>query len=200
MDEQNQPAGVENTNDTSPDASTLLTSDQEGGQTDDNNTDQKEEVEQKELAPEKYEFKDIEGAPIDAKVLDVFSLSAKELNLTQEKAQSILDKVAPVMAQRQQEQIKAVQEQWTNESKTDSEFGGDKLNESLAVAKPAFDKFAPDGFKKLMTETGLGNHPEVIRTFYRIGKAMSEDSFVGGKAVSSELSPTEILYPDMKGK
>ena len=40
-------------------------------------------------------------------------------------------------------------------------------------------KFGTDALKSLLTESGLGNHPEVIRFMYRAGKAISEDSYVG---------------------
>ena len=39
--------------------------------------------------------------------------------------------------------------------------------------------FGTEPFKQLLSESGLGNHPEVIRFMYRAGKAISEDSYVG---------------------
>jgi hypothetical protein len=65
-------------------------------------------------------------------------------------------------------------------SKTDQEFGGEKLSENLSVAKKALDAFGTPELRKLLDDSGLGNHPEVIRMMYRAGKAISEDRFVGG--------------------
>ena len=136
-------------------------------------------------APEKYEFTPAEGTQFDEQVIGAFSEIAKELNLTQEAAQKVLDKMAPAIQARQSEQIAAVQSAWANQAKSDKEFGGDKLNENLAVAKKALETFGSPELSALLNESGMGNHPEIIRAFYRAGKAISEDRFVGGGAPHS---------------
>jgi len=149
-------------------------------------------------APESYDFATPEGVMLDDQVVGAFSDVAKELNLSQESAQKILDKVAPLMAQRQTEAVETARNEWAEASKIDKEFGGDRLNENLAVAKKAMDQFATPELRTLLNESGLGNHPEVIRFFYRAGKAISEDSFVvGGNAQSNEQSVAQRLYPNM---
>ena len=147
-------------------------------------------------APEKYEFKAPEGQAFDGTVLGAYSEIAKELNLSQEAAQKVLDKVAPVIQARQAEQIEAVRTAWGESAKTDKEFGGDKLTENLAVAKKALDTFGSPELKKLLNESGLGNNPEVIRAFYRAGKAISEDKFVVGKAAPADANDARSLYPN----
>ncbi|MCH2219623.1 MAG: protease [Aquabacterium sp.] len=151
-------------------------------------------------APETYDFKLPDGVQMDDKGLEAFGQWAKGHNLTQDKAQTLLESLAPAIAQRQAEQVAAVRQQWADESKADKEFGGDKLDESLAVAKKAHDAFASDGFKELLKQSGLGNHPEVIRTFLRIGKAISEDTLVlgaGQRKPSAEPSVAQRMYPGM---
>ena len=147
-------------------------------------------------APEQYEFKAPEGMSFDDAVIGAFSEVAKELNLPQEAAQKVLDKMAPVMASRQAEQLQVAREEWANQSRADKEFGGEKLEETLAIVRKARDKFATPELRNLLDETGLGNHPDVIRLFYRAGKAISEDKFVGGgnSTSSSGKSAAEILY------
>ena len=144
-------------------------------------------------APEKYEFKAAEGATLDGAVIGAFSEVAKDLNLTQDAAQKVLDKMAPVLAARQVEQIEAVQTGWAESAKVDKEFGGDKLQENLGTAKQALEKFGSPELRTLLNDSGMGNHPEVIRAFYRIGKAMSEDSIVTGRTPSMK-SAADVLY------
>jgi hypothetical protein len=48
------------------------------------------------------------------------------------------------------------------------------------VAKKALDAFGTTELRSLLNESGLGNHPEVIRFMFRAGKAISEDSMVTG--------------------
>ena len=148
----------------------------DAGKTDGDQGDDKGKTEG---APEKYEFKAQDGQEFDAGVLDAFTEVAKELNLSQEAAQKVLDKVAPVIQARQTEQVEAIRNEWTEQSKADKEFGGEKLSENLSIAKKALDNFGSPELRALLNESGLGNHPEVIRFMFKAGKAISEDTFVG---------------------
>lgn len=132
-------------------------------------------------APDKYEFTKPETlTAFDDVVIGKFSEVAKELNLTQEAAQKVLDTVAPAIQQRQAETVKAMQESWLESTKADKEIGGEKMGENLGIAKKALDAFGSQELRALLNESGLGNHPEVIRMFYKAGQAISEDKFVGG--------------------
>lgn len=131
-------------------------------------------------SPEKYEFKAPEGREFDSEVITNFTEVAKELNLTNEAAQKILDKMGPTLASRQESQVKALRQEWVASAKADSEFGGEKLASNLATAKKALDTFGSTELRTLLNTSGLGDHPELIRFMYRAGKAISEDSFVGG--------------------
>lgn len=131
-------------------------------------------------APEKYEFKAPEGKEYDPAFLDAYSEVAKELNLTQGNAQKMIDTLSLAVSKSQTERIETIRNDWAESSKADKEFGGDKLNENLAMAKVAIDQFGTPELKQLMNETGIGNHPELIRFFFRAGKALSSDTFVGG--------------------
>ena len=133
-------------------------------------------------APDKYEFNaQVADAPdeLDPEVVTAFGDVAKELDLSQDAAQKVLDKVAPVLQRRQAEAVEEAKTEWANEAKADQEFGGETLDANLTVAKSALDTFGTDALKSLLSESGLGNHPEIIRFMYRAGKAISEDSYVG---------------------
>ena len=151
-------------------------------------------------APEKYEFKVPEGVTLDANAQTAFSEVAKELNLTQEAAQKVLDKMGPVIAGRHAEALTQAKAQWVESSKTDKEFGGEKLAENLAVAKKALDTFGTPELRTLLNESGLGNHPELIRAFFRAGKAISEDKFVPatGDGPKGAKDPAKALYPNQQ--
>ena len=154
-------------------------------------------------APEVYEFKAAEGQTLDPEFVKGYSEVARELDMTQEAAQTMLDKVGPILAQRQAALLAQVRAEWANASKIDAEFGGAKFNENLAIAKQSIDKFATPEFKKMLDETGLGNHPEWIRYCYRVGKAFSPDNFEGGHKEGG-ASPKDFnsmaskLYPGQK--
>lgn len=131
-------------------------------------------------APEKYEFVAPEGQEFDAEFIKSYEATARELDLPQDKAQKIIDKISPVLQERQIAQLNAIREEWAESSRTDKEFGGEKIEENMAIAKKALDQFGTPELKDLMNKSGLGNHPEMIRFFYRAGKTISPDTFVGG--------------------
>lgn len=71
-------------------------------------------------------------------------------------------------------------EDWEAASRADPEFGGDKLDESLATANRVFAAYDPQGeIRTMLTETGYGNHPALIRFFVAIGRDLSPDRMVG---------------------
>ena len=133
-------------------------------------------------APEQYEFNTkVADAPeeLDPDVVTAFGDVAKDLDLPQDAAQKVLDKMAPVIQAKQAKVLEQVRSDWANDSQSDSEFGGEALTANLDIAKTALDTFGTDSLKSLLQETGFGNHPEIIRFMYRAGKAISEDEYVG---------------------
>lgn len=147
-------------------------------------------------APEKYEaFTAPEGTALDATVMTEFETAARELNLPQDAAQKLIDKMAPVMAKQQTAQLEQMRTDWAAASTSDKEFGGDKLPENLGFARKALDTFATPELKTILNDTGLGNHPELVRFMVRAGKAISEDRIVtGGAPASANRSAAEVLY------
>lgn len=136
-------------------------------------------------APEEYEdFAVAEGVALDAEAITEFKGLAKELGLSQADAQKVVD-LGPKMLEKWQakhaEAITTTVAKWAEDARADKEIGGDKLNENLAVAKKALDAFGTPELKTLLNESGLGNHPELIRLLHKAGKAISEDGYVGGK-------------------
>jgi len=140
-------------------------------------------------SPEKYEFKAPEGRNFDNEVMSSFSEIAKELNLSQDGAQKMLDKVGGKLAERQSQHLASVVQGWAESSQADKEFGGDNLNANLSVAKKALDTFGTPQLRTLLNDSGLGNHPELIRFFYRAGKAISEDQYVVTGGTSGNNKP-----------
>lgn len=142
-------------------------------------------------APEEYaDFTVAEGVELDAEAIEAFKPVAKELNLTQEQAQKLVD-VQTQVAQRWQEAVQQhvidTRTGWREATAADTEIGGEKFAENLAVAKAGRDAFGNDALKTLLDESGLGDHPEVIRFFYKVGKANSEHDFVNsGKPEKSK--------------
>ncbi|MFY4545026.1 peptidase, partial [Escherichia coli] len=145
---------------------------------------------------EKYEFQAAEGVELDTEALKEFEPVARELNLTNEQAQKLVDAYPKILAGVQQRQAEAWQkttEQWAADVKADKVIGGDKLISNLSAAQRALDQFGTPELKEYLNTTGMGNHPDLVKTFVKIGKAMSEDGMVTGDN-EGQRSAAEVLY------
>jgi len=138
-----------------------------------------------------------DGQVVSAATMSSFTDVAKELNLSQESAQTLMNRMTPAIQAQQMAQIKEVQTQWLTQSQSDKEFGGEKLTENLSVAKKALDAFGTPELKALLNQTGLGNHPDVIRFMVRAGKAIAEDQFVPGTAGHQPMPKNFNGYADV---
>ncbi len=151
--------------------------------------------------PEKYEWTAPEGfeGELDQATLESFEPVARELGLNQEQA----NKLVALHAESLQKQSQAAMEQhsqqmeaWQNDLKNDPEFGGAKFDANVKAAQKAVEQFGSPGLKEALEESGLGNHPELVRTFAMIGKAISEDGFIPGGKSSGPRSAAEVMYPN----
>lgn len=162
--------------------------------------DKPDDKEQKqEGAPEKYEFKPAEGQELDTAALEQFEPIARELNLSNEQAQKMVDlygtKILPMLQQQQAEAWQKTTEQWAADVKADKEIGGDKLTANLSAAQRALDQFGDPELKEYLDSTGLGNHPALVKAFIKVGKAMSEDKVVTGGHESGGSDLISAFYP-----
>jgi hypothetical protein len=162
-------------------------------------------------APEAYDLKAPEGSTLDTDALAIAEPVLRDLGLTNEQAQKLTDayaqivpKVAERMQSEQATQITAQRKAWADEAKADPEIGGANWKASITASAKALDRLgAPAGspFRELLNVTGLGNHPEMIRMFSKVGAAIGEDSdFVRGEAAPTEKNAARILYPNDKPK
>ena len=74
-------------------------------------------------------------------------------------------------------------------------FDGKDLKGVQATAARVLDKYAPEGFREFLNETGLGVHPQMISFAYQVAKATAEDRDVETTAATKkELSREEKYY------
>lgn len=178
--------------------STNANADASGANSDTTQTDDKDA--KPDAVPEKYDLKTPDGVALDEAALAEFEPIAKELKLTNEQAQ----KLADIHTKRMQETERANAEQWkqttanwVNDIKADKEIGGQNLDTSVRHAQAALAKFGTPELKAQMDATGMGNHPELVRVFARIGKAMAEDNFIQSGKDGVVGDPAKRMFPTM---
>jgi len=158
-----------------------------------------------------------EGMEVDQKAVDALTPLAKKIGLSNEGfsalAQVYATEVLPNVTQQVvtgiENDVLAQRKAWENEArdfiagkgelKTQSgekiDFGGLSLKETQKLAAKALDKFAPDGFRKWLDETGLGVNPHMIAFAYNVGRDVAEDRDVeetetkGGKKSGGDGRP-----------
>lgn len=140
-----------------------------------------------------------EGVTMDEGLLAEAIPIFKDLGLTKEQAQKLVDFQAKHVQADSQKQIETFNQQleaWRTQSKNDSEFGGDKFDESVALAQSAVNKFGTPELKQLLNDYGMGNHPEFIRFMFRVGKLTAEDGPQKGSPVAPKVDRVSLLYPN----
>lgn len=135
------------------------------------------------VIPEKYDVKLPEGAVLEPEIVEATLELAKKVKLTNEQAQALVelrnqDRIA--FMETQQKAFDQLVDSWAQQARADPEIVGerkDQFDATVAVSRLALDRFASPTLRKMLHDTGYGNHPEVIKLFARIGKAMKEDAF-----------------------
>ena len=122
---------------------------------------------------------------------------AKEQGLSKEQAQSLLERESQSVSsfwERQKAAFETRKEGWRKAAETDQEIGGQEFGKNVELAHRAVKRFGSDAFLKELEQTGYGNHPELVRVFARIGKAMSNDELVHAKAPAGQRPVEDIFY------
>ncbi|WP_374312445.1 hypothetical protein [Dongia sp.] len=148
-------------------------------------------------APEAYaDFKAPEGVELDKDILSEFVPFAKELNLTQENAQKLVDFGAKIIT-KQFEAIEAQHVKWAEDARADPEIGGDKLPANLALGKRVIDFAGGAELRKELNDSGFGNNPALIKAFAKLGKLISDDMLERGQPSAGQVDPLAKMYPSM---
>ena len=158
-----------------------------------------EQGQQQELA-EYSDFSMPEGMELDTELLNEFKPLAKELGLDLTKAQQLVDLGSKLATKMQQQSIDGWKKQtseWADQAKADKEIGGKDFDANLGVALAAVDKFGTPELKAILDESGFGNHPEVVKFMYRVGKAISSDTGLVNGTKPAGKNTLQLMYPTM---
>ncbi len=158
------------------------------------------------VVPEKYELS-LEGMTLDAGLVEAADPVLRELGLSNDQANSLL----PIAQQIQQRTTDALVQQladagaaqkreWFDAFAADPEIGGANRQQSEHLAARGLDAlgFTKDHpFRTALTESGFGNHPDMIRAFRAIGQMVGEDGTFARAGAGSDNRPVwERLYPN----
>jgi len=162
--------------------------------------DKEEEKDDVEKGPDSYDLKLPEGFDAPEGLMASFKEMAKELKLSNEDAQKMVDlavKQAQEIDSRNQQVWAAQREAWREELTEDPKYGGKNLEATLRDAARVFRLYGNEAVVEALNAFGLGDHPEFVKMFARIGRAFREDRLVEGeKGAAEPKSPESIFYPN----
>jgi hypothetical protein len=149
-------------------------------------------------APEAFDASKLtlpDGSPLEDAVREAIAHEAKTLTLTTDQAQQLLN--------HRDAQVKSLASELMTQLKADPELGGSRLEASIELARRGRDVVFPPGskaaavFQQFWDGSGLGNHPEFVREFARLGRAVKSDTTPSGKTIApkAELSIADRLFP-----
>ena len=176
--------------------------DREGGEAKEGEGDDGPVTKEALTIPEGQEWDDEMGASL-LEVINDAALSSKDktqkiidmIPAYQEKLLASVSAASAAENQKLDDDLKATEAAWAKTSATDAEFGGDMWKANLGVIAKGRDQLATAEAVEIIEAFGLGNHPELLRMFYRAGKLLSEDPTRGsGTAASGPKGRADAMF------
>lgn len=159
------------------------------------------------VVPEKYELA-LEGVTLDPELVTAADPVLRELNLSNEAAnkllplaQQMMERTQSAIATQLQDAAAVQRKEWLDAYHADPEIGGANREATEKAAARGLDAMGytkDHPFRTLLNESGLGNHPDMIRFFRRFGELIGEDAtFARTNTAPVQRKPAwERLYPD----
>jgi hypothetical protein len=96
---------------------------------------------------------------------------AAELGLDDAKAGKVLELHTRVEAE-QDKAFDGMVSNWRNATRTDQEIGGQAYSRSISDARALVNEFGTKELVAALSDSGMGNHPEMVRVLARAGRAL----------------------------
>lgn len=172
-------------------------------------------------APDKYEFKAPEGSQLDARAIEEFSPIARELGLSNDQAQKLVDLYSKNLSEAigkvtgpdaNKAVLDAKNAEYMRQAQSDPELGG-KLDQVKMDIGRAFDVInKPElraAFQREMDASPEGNNPAFVKMFHALAKKVIEGKPVSpgnpsphGQTPSGQQnrpSIAEAMFPHLAG-
>lgn len=145
-------------------------------------------------AAEAFKLEVPDGFELNKAIEGQFRTFAAKRGLDQE----AVNELRGMQLKMYEEQQTAFAEQvagWGESIKADKELGGPSIDAKMGKAGAAINEFFSPDVASMLDKTGLGNHPEFVRGFYRIGLAMGEmPTFRANANAGGRENILDVLY------
>lgn len=158
------------------------------------------------LTPDSYTFDFPDTVTVDPTVLSEVKTIAAEAKLDPSslgKIMALLPKVletqVAAVQKANQDAFNSTQVAWRKEVEALPEFSGTRKDQSMATIGRALDQFGNDEVRQVLTSTGAGNNPAVVKFVLKMAQALNEgNSTPPGRPPGSggRRSYAEKAYPN----
>jgi hypothetical protein len=172
----------------------------EGGEKPAERPDEKPTEADTSAAGSQYLLTPPEGYVITPEILREVTPVFREIGLNNDQANKLMPLAGNFVERildQQQDEFSALRAEWARQAQSDRQMGGERFPETMRLANVALNAGgAPKGSeaRKLLDQSGLGNHPAVIRLFRRLGEQLETKS--RAKPAKPSKDRLEALYPD----
>ena len=165
------------------------------------------------VVPETYTFRAPDNYTIDPAALEAATPVFKELGLTQDQAQKLVDiQIAReiALAKAPQDAVETMRKDWRGQTESHADIkatvdknsgktGMDAVKVNIARTLSVLPVDLQVEFKDAMNLTGAGDHPAFVRAFNKLAAFITEGSPVGGKNPSElgQVKPGTQTRPDV---
>ena len=152
--------------------------------------------------PTQIKFPEDFKVPTDDPSFTEFASITKKHGLNQEAAQEYVDLYAKTVksaADKPYQMWRDTQKGWQDEVMADPEMGGKNFDNVRRTIGSALNEYGDPKVRQALDFTGAGNNPAIIRTMYRMAKALAEPGPVGAQPPKAAMpdSPGAALYPHL---
>lgn len=151
----------------------------------------------------KVDIKLPEGFDAKNPLLGKFTEVAQKSGLKSEQAQAIFDTYASHLAEVAKQDTAADQQlvqSWREATEKDPALGlnGAKRDENLALYRNTVTRLGGPELQQILHETGLANHPAVVKAFLSAGRAIGEDTVRGSQnGAPPKSNDANAVYRDL---
>lgn len=146
---------------------------------------------------EEYDLSEVVPKEYDQGTVEEFKKKAFENGMSQESVKKMAEWYKEVETANLQKMAQAKQQLADQQVLQLKQEFGVNFDREVKNARKALDAYTDNDFKKYMDESGLGNHPALVKAFAKIGRELSEDRLVQSEtaqrlAKNDELRKSEI--------
>lgn len=136
-----------------------------------------------------------ENSLLDPSALAAFKQTAAQVNLPAQGLKQWLAYEENRLQAAAQQAEKNRREEAENWARQTQEMFGSRWQAEVSKAVRAADAFGGAPLRQLLAETGLGNHPVMVRTFHAVAQRICEDVTPGGApSAQTDKTFTQALY------